>query len=54
MKKFKILIIIGIIIIIFAITFIMLYFFNRKIIYNIYDGMKYVKQGIDTYFTTDN
>lgn len=47
MKKLKILLVIGIIMIMFIVVLVMLYFFNKNILYNIYDGIKYVKQGIE-------
>lgn len=46
MKKKIILVIIGLILV-FCLIFGLLYVFNRNVLYDIYDGIKYIKQGIE-------
>ncbi len=43
----KVVIGIGILFIIAVVIFMLLYIFNRNVLYDIYDGLKYVKQGIE-------
>lgn len=43
----KVIISIGVLLVVIVIIFILLYIFNRSILYDIYDGIKYVKQGIE-------
>ena len=43
----KVVIRIGILFVIAVVIFILLYIFNRNVLYDIYDGLKYVKQGLE-------
>lgn len=47
----KVIIGIGILLIVAVVLFILLYIFNRNILYDIYDGIKCVKQGIEVKFS---
>ena len=43
----KSILILVILFIILLATFVALYVFNRNVLYNIYDGIKYIQQGIE-------
>lgn len=43
----KVVIRIGILFVIAVVIFILLYIFNRNVLYDIYDGLKYIKQGLE-------
>lgn len=49
----KVVIGIGILFVIAAVIFILLYIFNRNVLYDIYDGLKYVKQGIEVKLSSE-
>lgn len=44
---------IGVIIVLIILVFILLYIFNKNVLYDIYDGLKYVKQGIEVKLSSE-
>lgn len=49
----KVIMSIAVLFVVVVVIFVLLYIFNRSILYNIYDGLKYVKQGLEVKLSSE-
>ena len=49
----KLVLILSILFVISIVTFLFLYKFNKNFLYSIYDGIKYIKQGIEVNLSSE-